>query len=123
MHYSIGTPVTPAVAKQMKKFGVSKVIAHKKPQGVSPHMLSLRKVPQMNPDWMGQMGSSYLKANVTRNAHLGAVSNTRGTDPLPRIAAGNIADPTSTKTEYSPNLTAAARKPGSGDYDEFFNKP
>ena len=125
LHYSIGTEITPEIAKQLKRFDQHRVMVHDKPTGVTPHMLSLREVPQHQPDWMAQLGSNYLKKNLMQNVHRGAVSNTLGRHPLPRVAAGTIADPRIKDYHTSPNLMDTHRKvrydtenQGADDHDE-----
>lgn len=112
LQYSIGTEITPVIANQLKKFGHNRVMAHASPPGIKPHMPALREVPQYQPDWMAQLGSNYLKKNLLRNAHQGAVSNTLGRHPLPRVAAGTITSPVVKDYHRTANITDAHRVPG-----------
>lgn len=88
LHYTVGTRVTPSVSKQLSQFGVEKVLVHKKPLGVSPHMLSLQEVPHAESDWLAQMGSNYLGKSLAKSVHRGATSDRRGMHPIPAIAYG-----------------------------------
>lgn len=88
LHYTVGTRITRNIANQLSRFGHNRVMAHQKPPPFEPYMVSLREVPQYEQDWMAQLGSSYLKANLLANAHLGATSQIHGTHPVPGIARG-----------------------------------
>lgn len=88
LHYSIGTRITKNVADQLGRFGHTRVMVHKQPPPFEPYMVSLREVPQHEKDWMAQLGSSYLKSNLMRNAHIGATSEIHSTHPGPAIARG-----------------------------------
>ena len=88
LHYTIGTRITRKIAKDMESFGHDRVLAHKQPPPFTPEMLSLREIPQHERDWVAQLGSSYLRAGLLRNVHLGAESNLHGLHPVPAIAKG-----------------------------------
>lgn len=96
MHYTIGTRVTKKVAKDLAKFGHTRVTTDDKPPGFEPYMVGLRAVPQYEPDWMAQLGSSYLKANLLDQVHHGGESHIHGLNPIPGMAKG---------TEFGSNKT------------------
>jgi DNA-directed RNA polymerase subunit beta' len=88
MHYTIGTRVTPRLAKNLKDFGHDNVIVHDEKPGFEPYMIGLRAVPQNEQDWMAQLGSSYLNKNLLKNVHRGAESKEHSTHPIPAMARG-----------------------------------
>jgi len=88
LHYTIGTRITKGVAQQLGEFGQTKVTAHAQPPGFEPYMSSLRDVPKHEPDWVAQLGSSYLKTNLLKQVHRGGESHVHGLHPVPGIAKG-----------------------------------
>ena len=88
MHYTVGTKVTKTMADQMHKFGVDSVLAHPRPVGVTPEMVSVVNVPEYGEDWMARLGSSYLQKRLLADVRSGATSNVHSLNPLPGIAKG-----------------------------------
>jgi hypothetical protein len=88
LHYTIGTPITKSVSANLSKFGVESVLAHPKPVGFEPSMQSVVKTPEFSDDWIGRLGSSYLKTRLLEDAQTGATSEVHGIHPLPGIAKG-----------------------------------
>ena len=88
MHYSVGTRITPSVAKQLDNFGVELVQAHPQPVGVTPQMVSVVKTPEYTDDWMARLSSSYLKTRLLEDAQAGATSNVHSLHPIPGLAKG-----------------------------------
>ena len=88
LHYTIGTRLDNSAIKQLKAFNVNNVLVNKDPVDFEPFMPSLRVTPSYNPDWMAQLGSSYLESNLLKNVQRGATSSTKGLNPLPGIAKG-----------------------------------
>ena len=88
LHYTIGTRMDNAAINQLKKFNINTVMVNKDPVDFEPFMPSLRVTPSYDPDWMAQLGSSYLQTNLLKNVQRGAVSSTKGLNPLPGVAKG-----------------------------------
>jgi len=88
MHYTIGTRVTPSMAKNLRKFGYESAVVHDREPGFHASMIGLRRLPHSEPDWMAQLGSSYLQKNILQNTHRGAESDLMGGHPVPAIAHG-----------------------------------
>jgi len=89
MHYSIGTRITPSVAKNLGDMGEDQVlVSHHKP-AFEPHMVRLMENPSHDKDWMSQMGTSYVQKNLKKNVISGDVySDIHGTNPIPALAYG-----------------------------------
>jgi DNA-directed RNA polymerase subunit beta' len=83
LHYTIGTRITKKVADKLGKFGHTRVMSHDEPPEFEPYMVGLRAVPQHEQDWIAQLGSSYLKANLLKQVHRGGESSTHGLHPVP----------------------------------------
>ena len=88
LHHTIGTRVTKRMVKELKDFGVDKVLAHPNKPGFEPEMIRLRAVPHHGDDWMGKLQGSYLQTVLLQDAQTGGTSNIHGTNPMPGLAYG-----------------------------------
>lgn len=88
LHYTVGTKITKNVANQLSRFGHDNILTNPEPPDFEPYMASLREVPQLEKDWMAQLGSSYLKSNLLQNVHRGASSQAHSAHPIPSLAKG-----------------------------------
>lgn len=88
LHYSIGTRVTPSVAKKLKKHGIQEIDVYDKPPNVSPYMVGVAKTPEYKNDWVARLGSSYLKERLSEDIRKGSFSDVHGVHPLPGVAKG-----------------------------------
>ena len=77
LHYTIGTQVTPRIAKHLEKFGP--VLASEEAPGFRPEMTNLRTAShEGQDDWLAQMHTSHLKAQLSDSAARGRDANTQG---------------------------------------------
>lgn len=89
MHYSIGTKVTPSVAKSLGDMEEKEVLVSDKQPNFSPRMVRLMENPSYDRDWMSQLGTSYVQKNLKKNVVSGDVfSDIHGVNPLPALAYG-----------------------------------
>ncbi len=89
LHYSIGTRVTPSVAKELEEMEEKEVLVSDTAPSFEPTMVRLMENPSHDRDWMSQLGSSYVQKNLKKNVISGDVkSNIHGTNPLPALAYG-----------------------------------
>jgi hypothetical protein len=89
MHYTIGTRVTPKVAKNMEDFGEKEIDVSDKESGFQPEMQRAMDVPAYKQDWMSQFSGSYLTKRLLSNVHSGdATSNIHGSSFVPGLAYG-----------------------------------
>ena len=89
LHYSIGTRVTPSVAKTLGDLGEDQVLVSPHKPAFEPHMVRLMENPSHDKDWMAQMGTSYVQKNLKKNVISGDVySDLHGTNPIPGLAYG-----------------------------------
>ena len=101
LHYTIGTRVTPSVAKTLKRRGYSDVLVNKTAPGVVPHMVSMVDSPAYSGDWMARLGTSYLKDRLLEDVQHGSRSELHSTNPIPSLAKGvELGRDISTKGEY-----------------------
>ena len=88
LHYTIGTRVTPKVAKELEKFKISSVLYNPNPVGVHPEMESVVQTTGNTKDWMGRLGTTYLGKRLVQDVQEGAESNSQGVNPYPAVAKG-----------------------------------
>lgn len=89
LHYTIGTRITPKVAKFMQEHGHDKISVEDKAPSFVPEMIRLRTASHSNPDWMASMGTSYLTKQLNEAATEGDDTNVRqNADWRPRLAFG-----------------------------------
>lgn len=88
LHYTIGTRVTPKVAKELEKFKVPSVLYNPNPVGVHPQMESVVQTTGNTKDWMGRLGTTYLGKRLVQDVQEGAESNSQGVNPYPAVAKG-----------------------------------
>jgi hypothetical protein len=89
LHYSIGTRVTPRVAKAMEEGKISNVFAHADKPSFVPEMTRAMETLAHSDDWMTRMGGLYgVKRSVIQGVHRDMTSNTHGTSFIPALAQG-----------------------------------
>lgn len=89
MHYTIGTRITPKVAKELQDNGHNEVDVDDKEPGFTPEMIRLRTASHSNPDWLASMGTSYLTKQLNEASVRGDDTNVlNNPDWRPRLAYG-----------------------------------
>lgn len=88
LHYTVGTPVKPSMIKEMQKYGVKNIYAHKSPPPFQAEMVRGLASVAEDPDWMTRMLGSYQKSSILDAAHRGAVSDEEGSSYVPALARG-----------------------------------
>jgi len=89
LHYTIGTRITPKVAKFIQEHGHDKISVEDTAPSFKPEMIRLRTASHSNPDWMASMGTSYLTKQLNEAATEGDDTNVRqNADWRPRLAFG-----------------------------------
>ena len=66
LHYTIGTRITPRIAKHLEKFG--DVMVDDTEPGFRPEMSNLRTASQAGDDWMSKLHTSFLRRNLSDSA-------------------------------------------------------
>ena len=89
LHYSIGTRITPSVAKTLSANGENSIETHEESPGFEPEMQRVADIPGFKSDWMAQFAGSNLARRLKREVHSGnAVSNIHGLSYIPGLARG-----------------------------------
>ena len=89
LDYTIGTKITPRIAKDIEDAGETHIVASHEEPPFKAGMVRLMENPGHGLDWMSQLGSSYVKGNLLDNIHRGgATAPIHSTAPLPALAEG-----------------------------------
>ena len=89
LHYTIGTRITPSVAKDIEKNEYNEVLVDDEQPQFSPVMVRLRAASHTNPDWLASMSTSYLAKQLNESSTRGDDTNIlHNTDFRPRLAVG-----------------------------------
>ena len=87
-HLTVGTRVTPSVAKQLSDRGVREVLVGRSIPRVEHVMKPLATNPLLETDWMALLAHRGLKGTISRAASEGLTSDIHGTHPVPAYAFG-----------------------------------
>ena len=87
-HHTAGTTITPALADQLAKRGVTSVLIADHGPRATPVMRPASRTPLLNPDWMARLAHRYLKETVLTGIHRGDVADLHGPSPVPAYVAG-----------------------------------
>lgn len=89
LHYTIGTKITPKIAKHLKSAGFEEVFASPDSPTFKPHMVRLRAATHHGTDWLASMHTSYLKKQLSESAIRGEESDVeKNIHFAPRLAIG-----------------------------------
>lgn len=89
LHYTVGTRVTPTVAKKLAKNKYDSLIVDDRAPGFEPHMIRLRTASHTNPDWMASLATSSIAKQLNEGATRGDDTNiVSNPDFRPRLAVG-----------------------------------
>lgn len=89
LHYTIGTKITPNVAKDLKENEYDDIYVDDNEPSFKPEMIRLRSASHSNPDWMASLGTSYLTKQLNESSTKGDDTNVfQNADYRPRLAFG-----------------------------------
>lgn len=89
LHYTVGTRVTPTVAKKLAKNKYDSLLVDDAAPGFEPHMVRLRTASHTNPDWMASLATSSIAKQLNESATRGDDTNIiSNPDFRPRLAVG-----------------------------------
>jgi hypothetical protein len=88
LHHTVGTPITPNLAKELKGRGVKEVMINKHLPQVEFVMKPFAMNPLLESDWMARLSHRYLKGSIQQAAHFGETADIHGTHPVPAYAYG-----------------------------------
>jgi hypothetical protein len=89
LHYTIGTRITPSIAKHLDDVGFKDVFTSKDAPTFKPHMVRLRAATHYGTDWLASMHTSYIKKQLNESAIRGEESDIENNIHFaPRLAIG-----------------------------------
>lgn len=89
LHYTIGTRVTPSVARKLAKNKYNSLLVDDSDPGFTPYMVRLRTASHTNPDWMASLATSSIAKQLNEGATRGDDTNIiSNPDFRPRLAVG-----------------------------------
>lgn len=88
LHHTVGTPITPGLAQELKSKGVREVMVNKRLPQVEFVMKPFAMNPLLESDWMARLAHRYLKGSLQQAAQFGETSDIHGTHPIPAYAYG-----------------------------------
>jgi DNA-directed RNA polymerase subunit beta' len=88
LHYTAGTRVTPAIAQDLRKHGITQVPIAPRVPVHEPIMKPISRTPLLNPDWLAKLGHRNLKNVILEGATFGEPSTIHGTHPVPAFVFG-----------------------------------
>jgi DNA-directed RNA polymerase subunit beta' len=89
LHYTIGTKVTPSIAKRLQSVDKNNVYVSDTAPTFKPDMIRLRTASNPQRDWMAGLHTSYLKKNLSDSAARGEDTNiSENVHFAPRLAIG-----------------------------------
>jgi hypothetical protein len=95
LHYTIGTRITPRVAKDLSDNGVSSVLASPEKPPFVPYMPSAKQMQPTDEDWITALSGENLTKSIIQHTQRGADSYKNSTSIYPRLAlvSGNYPKP------------------------------
>jgi hypothetical protein len=75
LHYTVGTRVTPKLARKLSDAGVRSITVHRDPPPFEAEAIRVVDVPSTDPDWKVRLTGFNLKKTLGEAAALGAVSD------------------------------------------------
>lgn len=88
LHYTVGTTITPTLAKELVNRGINVVKIAKSMPNVEFIMKPFTQNPMLDSDWMGRLSHRFLSSSLQQTAHLGEISDIHGSHPVPAYAYG-----------------------------------
>lgn len=85
LHYSLGTRVTPSVAKRLQDAGMMEVQTHPDPPPFEPQMVRAVESATRDPNWLTRMSGSYLSKGFLDATHRGMSAPLQDTSYVPGL--------------------------------------
>lgn len=92
LHYTIGTRITPSVAKDMTDNGVDYVTANEKEPPLKPYITSAKQFNMKDPDWVTALSGEGLTKSFVEHLQRGSISRKTGTSYYPALAFAGTGD-------------------------------
>ena len=88
LSYSIGTRITPRIAKTLQAGNIKEVMVHDDPPPFVPEMTRAMETLGGSEDWMVQLGGFHLKKHFLNSVHRNKSTDLHGTSFIPPLAQG-----------------------------------
>lgn len=88
LHHTVGTVVTPSLARELDRAGVKEVFVAKQMPQLEFVMRPFTMNPLLDRDWMARLAHRYLKQTIADAAHIGDEADIHTTHPVPAYAFG-----------------------------------
>lgn len=88
MHYSIGTRITPSIAKKMNALKIKTLMVHRDEPVFEPVVNRAQDISITDKDWMTRLGGFNLKKGLVDAASRGATSELGGSSYIPSVVSG-----------------------------------
>ena len=88
LHYSIGTRITPNIAKRLSSVKTGNILVHKAQPPFEPFVSRIMDITSTDKDWMTRLSGFNLKKSFLDAAQRGSTSEIGGTSYIPSIASG-----------------------------------
>lgn len=85
LHYTIGTKITPAIAKNLKEQGIADISVHSEDPGFEPEVLRIMDLPAKDKDWKTRMAGFNIQKSFLDAARRGASSEHETTSYVPKL--------------------------------------
>lgn len=86
LHYTIGTPITRAVADDLEKAGISKITVHSTEAPFKPYIQSAKQFAAKDEDWITALSGEGLTKSFIEHAQRGSIAKKQGTSYYPDLA-------------------------------------
>jgi DNA-directed RNA polymerase subunit beta' len=88
LHHTVGTRVTPTIARELARSGVKRVQIAPRIPVHEPIMKPISRTPLLHPDWLAKLGHRNLKNVILEGAAFGELSDVHGRHPVPAFVFG-----------------------------------
>ena len=85
-HFTIGTKITPSVAKQLTEDGIDEVYSNAQEAPFIPHMTSAKKYTMEDPDWLTALSGEGLMKSFIQHVQRGSSTRKGTTSYYPDLA-------------------------------------
>lgn len=88
LHYSIGTKITPSMAKRLSSVGMKNILVHVDKPPFEPFVPRIMDVASTDKDWMTRLAGFNLKKSLLDSAQRGSTAEIGGTSYIPSLVSG-----------------------------------
>lgn len=88
LHYSIGTKITPSMAKRLSSSGIGNILVHDEQPPFEPFVSRIQDISATDKDWMSRMAGFNLQKSLLQAVQRGSESELGGTSYVPSVISG-----------------------------------